>query len=98
VGAGVMLAVGVGLSSTRGTGVGVVINFVRSDKDAQLERKIVKTRMVNFFFIERPFANFCTMKEKIRYGLRTLQCVSDTSEKEATERPKTFCVIVDATN
>ncbi len=98
VGAGVMLAVGVGGLFAGGMGVGEAISFVRSDKDAQLERKIEKTRMINFFFIENPLYTSALGMEKTRYGFRTLQCVSDTSVKEATERPNTFCVIVDATS
>lgn len=44
VGAGVMLGTGVNVSAA-GMGVGEAISFVRSDKDAQLERKIVRTRI-----------------------------------------------------
>ena len=44
VGAGVTLSVGVGVSSM-GAGVGVMINCAISDNDAQLERKIDRTRM-----------------------------------------------------
>jgi len=44
VGAGVMLGTGVSVSAG-GTGVGEAISFVRSDRDAQLERKIERTRI-----------------------------------------------------
>ncbi len=43
VGAGVMLAVVVGAISG-GTGVGVTMIFARSDRDAQLERKIERMK------------------------------------------------------
>jgi hypothetical protein len=40
-----MLGTGVAVSSAGGRGVGEAINFVKSDKDAQLERKTEKMRM-----------------------------------------------------
>jgi hypothetical protein len=43
VGAGVMLGTGVCVASG-GIGVGVAINCARSEREAQLERKIVRTR------------------------------------------------------
>lgn len=51
VGAGVMLAVAVGVS-TNGMEVGVLINSAASERNAQLDRRIERTRMKDFFFID----------------------------------------------
>lgn len=56
VGAGVRLAVGVGVFFG-GIGVGVMIKFARSDNDAQLERKIRSRNAESFFFMEAPLCN-----------------------------------------
>ena len=45
------------------------------------------------FFIMRPLR-----PSKPAQGLSTVQCVSETSVRETTERPNTRCVAVEATN
>jgi hypothetical protein len=51
VGAGVMLAVGVGVS-TAGTGVGVRSSCITSESGAQLESRRERTRREGYIFIE----------------------------------------------